>query len=518
MRARPLPAVVLLVSALSARLLPARTSPARTLPARALATRTRGVGPLQARALRTWSFAAGAFLVAALHAVAVAQEYQVYNVSDSTPSVAETVVACGPNGAVLVAWEESPGEIWTRVLAGSWGESIHHGPGREPSVCFSAGEFALAYTAGSSLVVRHGDGHSWNPAQAIVGGGRPVSHPDLSAAPAGAAAQAYVVWQEEETEVWFSQRAGGVWGAAQQVVVAAPFVGEAMPQVAPAYAGGQVVPRVYYYDALAQIRYRQRAAGQWGEPVEVPGRNFAVEMSVAASPSLRHHILSLGPPPSCPCNHLNYVEELPGGHWAVVERLDVLIDFYNRPQYPQIALDEEARPRIFWYQDMHDGELQPTGDAMFYRVRENGTWTDHTEILGGRIGTYNGLAIDPQGRPVFAWVEETGGTRDAMMCRYVTSAGVAGATAGKALRLAAGPSPARGGLLFALELPEPAAARVEVFDASGRCVERILLGSLPAGRHSRWWRPAPERCAAGAYRARLIAGGRGTSGSLVIVY
>jgi hypothetical protein len=455
--------------------------------------------------------------VPALCVAAGAQEFHVYNASSSAANTAESAVACGPDGAALVAWVDEPGEIWTRLLSGEWEAPVLAGNGEAPSLCYSAGQFVLAYADGASLVLLRGDGHGWAATQTIQGGGTTVVHPDLSAAPAGATAQAYATWQEENTQVWFSQLVGGAWSPGQLVVTSDPVVGEAMPQVAPAYSGTTVVPRVYYYEGLSEIRYRQRVGGVWGDAIEVPGRNYGISMSVAAAPSLLHHILSNGPQPTCPCNHLNYVEELPGGEWALVERLDVPIDEYNWPMYPSIVVDFEETPRIFWFQQMHDEALQPSGQMMFYKVREEGVWIDHSDCLGGCVGRWNGLTVDPQSRPVFVWCEEASRSHDAMLCRYITSAAVPERGLEPGLRLAAGPRPARGDLTFAIQLAAPAPARLEVFDAVGRCVERLFLGSLAAGSHRIAWDARGAGLGPGVYRARVTGGGGEATTKIVLV-
>jgi hypothetical protein len=83
------------------------------------------------------------------------------------------------------------------------------------------------------------------------------------------------------------------------------------------------------------------------------------------------------------------------------------------------------------------------------------------------------------------------------------------AVAPRALRLVASPNPAAGATTFALDLPAPAAAHVEVFDLAGRRVAALGRGTLPAGRHELTWdgrgadgSPLP----AGVYLARASAG------------
>lgn len=464
--------------------------------------------------LRRWCLP---LLIALSLPAAGAQEYHVYNVSASEASSNETAVACADDGSVVVAWVEAPGEVWTRRFSGAWSGPVLVGNGADPCVAWSGGQFLLAYASGTGLVLWSGDGASWGLSQTIQGGGQPVTHPDLTPAPAGAAAQAYAVWQEMDTQVWFSQRVSGTWSAGQLVVDADPMSGEALPQVAPTIAASQILPRVYYFDALSEIRYRQRAGGVWSDPVEVPGRNYAIHMDVAAEPSFLHHIICNGPQPGCPCNHLNYIEELSGGGWAMVQRLDVELSEYNWPKYMSVAVDVDDEPRILWYQLMHDAELEPDGELILYRVREEGVWTDHSDLLGGHVGQWTGLAIDPQSRPVFVWTEEVPSGRDAMLCRFETSAGSPDPRVDAGLRLAATPNPARGRLDFILDLPGAGEARLEIFDAAGRCLERVLSGARVAGAQRVTWEPAGAPLPPGVYQARLASGGREAVTRLVLI-
>jgi hypothetical protein len=333
---------------------------------------------------------------------------------------------------------------------------------------------------------------------------------------ATAAAEAYAVWQEGTDQVWYSQRVIGNWSAGELVIQAVPLASEVLPEVVPALSASTFVPRVYYYDGLAEIRYRERSGATWTTPVEVPGRSYANGMSIGVEPSWRHHIVSHSPQPSCPCNHLQYTHELPGGGWSLVERLDVLIDAYNWPQFTSLALSADNTPGIFFYQITHDEELQLSGYYMFYLTRDGGTWTDHSEILDGHVGMWTGLVRDPQDRPVFVWSEENGDARDIMLSRFVTSAGVPEPVA-DGPRLVAYPNPSPGALTFTLHGASLSSAQLELFDPAGRCV---LQRAWPAGVASARWQARDERGArlpAGAYLARLASGGIQTTARVVLI-
>jgi hypothetical protein len=79
----------------------------------------------------------------------------------------------------------------------------------------------------------------------------------------------------------------------------------------------------------------------------------------------------------------------------------------------------------------------------------------------------------------------------------------------RVLRLAASPNPSAGAISFVLDLAVAGAARVEVFDLTGRRVASTPYGQLAAGRHSLSWdgRGADGvPVAPGVYLARVRAG------------
>ena len=460
-----------------------------------------------------------------LLAPAGAQDHHIYNMSASAANSIRSAVACGSGGAVLVAWEEEPGEIWTRELSGGLQDPVYHGVGHEPALCYRDGEFILAYADGSLMRVRQrDDGGNWSAIQTLSSGGKLTARPDVAPAPAGGEAEAYLVWEAGLVQVQFSQRVAGIWSSSEVVVVAAPIIGDAAPQVAPVRVDDSIVPRVYYYDYLARLRYRERIGSTWSEWQGIPGPNFALDMDVAWDSELRQHLVSTEPNHTCPCNHLYYTHELPEGGWPDVEVLDVILDVYNWPQYPSIAVDAEGVPRVFWYQIFHDDDLQVTGEQLFYFTRAGGVWTDASEVLDGAVGFWCGLATDPQDRPVFVWSQEGSGARDVMLSRFVISADVAGGPVTPRFTLAVSPNPS--GSTAGLRIAAGAGIGgsrdgvVELYDALGRCVWRNGIDLRQAGGAELRWdgrdaqgRPLPR----GVYQARVTAAGAQATARVVRV-
>lgn len=87
--------------------------------------------------------------------------------------------------------------------------------------------------------------------------------------------------------------------------------------------------------------------------------------------------------------------------------------------------------------------------------------------------------------------------------------GVGPRAARAALALSAWPSPSRGALTFALDLPAAAPTSIEVFDLHGRRVATLEAGTLPAGRRELAWNGYDSRgrpVAPGVYVAKARAG------------
>jgi hypothetical protein len=78
--------------------------------------------------------------------------------------------------------------------------------------------------------------------------------------------------------------------------------------------------------------------------------------------------------------------------------------------------------------------------------------------------------------------------------------------ADEALSAWATPNPFRAGTTVRFRLGEAGFARVEVFDATGRRVERLLERWLPAGGHSATF--LGEGLPSGLYHVRVSAGDR----------
>jgi hypothetical protein len=86
----------------------------------------------------------------------------------------------------------------------------------------------------------------------------------------------------------------------------------------------------------------------------------------------------------------------------------------------------------------------------------------------------------------------------------------------RAARLTIEPNPIRGAASLALELPGTGEAKLQVFDLSGRRVQEVRLGALPAGSHRIAWRQSSQ-LSSGTYYVRLIGPGYSTFGRAAVV-
>ena len=128
-------------------------------------------------------------------------------------------------------------------------------------------------------------------------------------------------------------------------------------------------------------------------------------------------------------------------------------------------------------------------------------------------------AFDALGRPSVDIDESFDGTAwtYTRRLRYAYGGGVAGepGSGPAGLSLAAGPNPSRGAVRVTVALDAPGEVALEVFDARGRRVARLLGGAQPAGAQTVMWDAGAV--AAGVYTLRLAAGQVVTSRTVTVV-
>lgn len=103
---------------------------------------------------------------------------------------------------------------------------------------------------------------------------------------------------------------------------------------------------------------------------------------------------------------------------------------------------------------------------------------------------------------------------------YPTSIGPGATRPGSALLGRVAPNPSRGGFTFAVVVAQRGAARIGVYDASGRLVRALVHGTLASGTHPFEWDARDERgapAAPGLYWLRLETAGSREARKLVVI-
>lgn len=229
------------------------------------------------------------------HAIAA---YQFTNISQTPGISIQGSLAHSGGPASIVAWEEGPGTVHSRLLAADvWQDPIEHGSGTRPVLAWGRAGAILAYASGNDVIVREGNGSSWSE-PIHMSGSEAVLSLDLHCAKEPASDLAYLVWETVPRKLYFATRTTTGWSAPAMVYQPTDGYGPMEPQVSMTRSGTALVPRIYFL-IPPRLKYIQREGASWGAPVLISSLQTAgTDFEVAAGPDLRHFILSLGPQPT----------------------------------------------------------------------------------------------------------------------------------------------------------------------------------------------------------------------------
>ena len=194
------------------------------------------------------------------------------------------------------------------------------------------------------------------------------------------------------------------------------------------------------------------------------------------------------------------------------------------------AYDGARRPLSYTYQSVEGpGEAWDDVFRELYTVDAGGRRTERVvqeSPEGAWVNVQQSLyAVDADGRLAVefdnAWDGAAWGPSRRLTYRYEeTVAGEPGAGPGSpggavSLTLTASPNPTRGALRVVFALGAPAEVTLDVFDALGRRVARLLAGAQPAGPQALTLDAG--RLAPGVYTVRLVASGQTASRTVTVV-
>ena len=441
----------------------------------------------------------------------------------SGPGVTDAVVTVDTFfGPLVMAWQQD-GQIRSLAMEGdAIFDDMDHGSGEQPELCSTPGGVILAWTDGNYVRVRRRDNWGWNGIETIDGGGLSGANVSLTGWQPGVGyefQQAYLCWEEQGGGLWFAAWDEGSWTVGFYVRDVGSL-GNARPRAVPTMTATGVQPRIYYLDGDT-LAYVEGSPTGWTDPAAVAGgHSFGVDFEVEVGPGFSQHVLSLGPPPACPCNIVLYTECPPGGDWLEPEQLTVGVAYFDWPHDPSLGVSETGRVHAFWNQEALDEMMEPVGEGMYYLVREDGVWSEETALLQGHVGIGCDLSMEYGHNATLLWRECDGDFCEIWMLSSALVLGVEGVP-GARVDLQVVPNPFNPATTFRFRLPAAATVSLFLHDTTGRRVRTVLEGATFAAGDARvnWdgrddaGRPVPS----GVYLARLETPGQVTTARAVLV-
>ena len=145
--------------------------------------------------------------------------------------------------------------------------------------------------------------------------------------------------------------------------------------------------------------------------------------------------------------------------------------------------------------------LLGTGGGGFAAKTDYGTGHGPIAIAVGDVNGDTG--------PDLVTANSYGNTISVLLNRHPPITSVEGLRTARRLSLGVSPNPGSAAATFRFELPREMAARLEIFDAAGRRVTRVVDGTFESGLHRAIWRgrlDSGREAGPGLYYARLTTG------------
>ena len=431
-------------------------------------------------------------------------------------------VAAAPWGTTVVAWVEAD-SVWTRRwTSAGLGPAVNHGRGETPDVAYAEGDFILAFDCDGNIVVREGNGAVWADA-VTYGFALEVRLPRLT----GWLKEywweygVYLCFQTDYGTVRFAERAQGEWQQAENVfessMIGMPCFAQALPVPD---TPGLWRPRVYMMQEVDLV-YSERVGGVWQEPVGLHPDLFTYggEFAVAAGYDDEQHVLSNGPQPACPCNVIHYSHGSLAGPWSEPEDLTAEADYYTWPQDPAIAVDAAGAVHAVWFQQHYDYMMMPSWRGLFYRVLDDGVWTDYSDLFCCMRGEHADMDLRFNYSPAIVFTQAYDAPSQVILALDPGATATESAPAAT-LALSAQPNPFNPKTTLRFALAAPALVELAVCDVSGRRLCTLFKGALPASEQRFDWDgrdDAGRELPSGVYLAQLAGDGLRATAKLVLL-
>lgn len=187
---------------------------------------------------------------------------------------------------------------------------------------------------------------------------------------------------------------------------------------------------------------------------------------------------------------------------------EVVCDAPGLQADPRVASDDAGGAYLIWHDDRSGGQ-----EIFATHIDASGGsadgWSANGRVLCSAQGTrtVQALTRDGTGGAIALWDDQRDIPTEVLYAQRLVPGGLlpapAPAPAAPVFALVPPrPNPVRGPLLATFELPDAAAARLELLDVAGRRVEAREVGALGPGRHTITLRPSALR--PGVYLMRLL--------------